>query len=103
MGQAYNCRSATDGVTNSNESQMGQLWDLQVGSLQGLNAQRRAKWGKPAIAGQQPITGLPTRMRAKWGNFGTCRLAVYKVYKLTGGPIGSLQLQVSNLRGYQLE
>ena len=25
----------------------------------------RAKWGKPAIAGQLPTTGLPTRMRAK--------------------------------------
>ena len=35
----------------------------------------RAKWGKPAIAGQLPTTGLPTRMRAQGGNFGTCRLA----------------------------
>ena len=65
----------------------------------------RAKWGKPAIAGQLPTTGLPTRMRAKGGNFGTCRLAAYRVYKLEWGPNGaSLQLQVSYLlRGYQLE
>ena len=42
----------------------------------------RAKWGKPVIAGQLPTTGLPTRMRAKGGNFGTCRLAAYRVYKL---------------------
>ena len=65
----------------------------------------RAKWGKPAIAGQLPTTGLPTRMRAKGGNFGTCRLAAYRVYKLNWEPNeASLQLQVSYLlRSYQLE
>ena len=58
----------------------------------------RDKWGKPAIAGQLPTTGLPTRMRAKGDNFGTCRLAAYRVYKLKWGPNGaSLQLQVSYL------
>ena len=55
----------------------------------------RAKWGKPAIAGQLPTKGLPTRMRAKVKG---ATLAAYRVYKLKWGPNGaSLQLQVSYL------
>ena len=61
----------------------------------------RAKWGKPAIAGQlYTYYGVTNSNESERGQFGTCRLAAYRVYKLRakwGKPAIAGQLPTTGL------